>query len=191
MTVIVLENEKVDIQLALEPTPLKLKLDFATIPADSDFGTADSLRYIHERIKADPLIISCDLVTNISLYPLINKFREHDASLVSLLYRSGFEVGYMVPGPKSKQKAERELIAIHPDTRRLLYMASSSDFEEVVPMNGHLMRKNQHMIMYSRMNDSHIYLMKKWTLDFIKKVSFLPFTTPFFNHFNIIFLLFS
>lgn len=170
VTIVVLENEKTEIQLALEPTPLKLKLDFVTIPSDSDFGTADSLRYIHDRIKADPLIISCDLVTNISLYPLINKFREHDASVVSLLYRSGFEVGYTLPGPKSKQKPERDLIGVHPETRRLLFMASSSDFEDTVGISGHLIRKHQRMTMYSRMNDSHIYLMKKWTLDFLKKV---------------------
>lgn len=165
-----MENEKTEIQLALEPTPLKLKLEFAIIPSDSDFGTADSLRYIHDRIKTDFMIISCDLVANINLYPLINKFREHDATVVSLLYRSGFEAGYCLPGPKTKQKPERDLIGVHSETHRLLFMASSSDFDDIVNINGHFMRKNQRIIMYSRMNDSHIYLMKKWTLDFLKEV---------------------
>lgn len=165
-----MENEKTEIQLALEPTPLKLKLEFAIIPSDSDFGTADSLRYIHDRIKTDFMIISCDLVANINLYPLINKFREHDATVVSLLYRSGFEAGYCLPGPKTKQKPERDLIGVHSETHRLLFMASSSDFDDIVNINGHFMRKNQRIIMYSRINDSHIYLMKKWTLDFLKEV---------------------
>lgn len=44
-----LENEKTEIQQTLERTPLKMKLDFVTIPKDNDYGTADSLRYIHDK----------------------------------------------------------------------------------------------------------------------------------------------
>lgn len=44
-----LEQDKLEVQLALEHTPLKVKIDYATIPNDSDFGTADSLRYIYDR----------------------------------------------------------------------------------------------------------------------------------------------
>lgn len=47
--VIVQECQKFEIQQALEKTPLKLKLDFATIPSDSDFGTADSLKHIQDK----------------------------------------------------------------------------------------------------------------------------------------------
>lgn len=44
-----LEQDKLEVQLALEHTPLKVKIDYATIPSDSDFGTADSLRYIYDK----------------------------------------------------------------------------------------------------------------------------------------------
>lgn len=47
--VIVVESEKVGIQQALERTPLKIKLDFVTIPDESDYGTADSLRLVHDK----------------------------------------------------------------------------------------------------------------------------------------------
>ena len=46
--VIVMENERNDIQQALERTALKIKIDYAIIPG-SDFGTADSLRHIHDK----------------------------------------------------------------------------------------------------------------------------------------------
>lgn len=49
MIVVVLEQDKLEIQQALERTPLKVKVDYATIPNDSDFGTADSLRYIYDK----------------------------------------------------------------------------------------------------------------------------------------------
>ena len=47
--VVVLESQKMEIQQKLDRTPLKIKLEFVTIPSDSDYGTADSLRHIHER----------------------------------------------------------------------------------------------------------------------------------------------
>ncbi|XP_037953760.1 translation initiation factor eIF-2B subunit gamma [Teleopsis dalmanni] len=167
--VIVLETEKSEIQQTLERTPLKIKLDFVSIPSDHDFGTADSLRYIHDKIKSDFIVLTCDIVTNVSLYPLINKFRQHDASVAALLFKSGFELDVTVPGPKSKHKPERDLIGIHPDSQRLLFLASTSDFDEVMNVNAHLLRKNKKMVIYSRLVDSHIYVLKKWVVDFLIK----------------------
>lgn len=167
-----METERSEIQLALERLSLKMKLDFVSIPSDSDFGTADSLRYIHDKIQSDFLVLSCDIVSNVSLYPLINKFRQHDAALTALLFKSGFESDVTLPGPKTKHKPERDLIGIHPETRRLLFLASASDFEEVMSVNAHLLRKNGKMTIFSRLTDSHIYVVKKWVLDYLEKVSF-------------------
>ncbi|KAL9913344.1 eukaryotic translation initiation factor 2B subunit gamma [Glossina fuscipes fuscipes] len=167
--VIVLENEKSEIQAAMERTPSKLKLDFVCIPSDSDFGTADSLRYIQDKIKVDFLILSCDLVTNANLFPLINIFRQHDAALAILLFRGGFEPDVTLPGPKSKHKPERDLIGINPETKRLLFLAAASDFEETVNINAHLLRKYDKMTVHSRLVDGHVYVMKKWTIEFLKK----------------------
>lgn len=47
--VVVQEQDKLEIQVALEHTHLKVKIDYATVPSDSDFGTADSLRYIYDK----------------------------------------------------------------------------------------------------------------------------------------------
>ncbi|XP_053962413.1 translation initiation factor eIF-2B subunit gamma [Anastrepha ludens] len=167
--VVVLESERSEIQQALERTPLKIKIDFVVIDSESDFGTADSLRLIHDKVKSDFLVLSCDIVSNVSLYPLINKFRQHDAALVALLFKNGFESDGALPGPKTKHKPERDLIGIHPDSSRLLLLASTSDFEEVVHVNSHLLRKNGKITIFSRLMDSHIYVMKKWTIDFLVK----------------------
>lgn len=50
--VIVLESERQEIQQALERTPIKddnCKLDFATLPSNSEYGTAEALKHISER----------------------------------------------------------------------------------------------------------------------------------------------
>lgn len=65
---------------------------------------------------------------------------------------------------------ERDLIGIHQDTNRLLFLSSTSDFEELVTLPGHLLRKNQSLCMHSRLVDSHIYVMKKWIIDFLHNV---------------------
>ncbi|XP_067631763.1 translation initiation factor eIF2B subunit gamma [Eurosta solidaginis] len=167
--VVVLESERSEIQLSMERTPLKIKIDYAAIDSDSDLGTADSLRLIHDKLKSDFLLMSCDIVSNVSLYPLINKFRQHDAALAALLFKSGFESNVTLPGPKTKHKPERDLIGIHPNSQRLLFLASTSDFEEVMSLNAHLLRKNGKMTIHSRLVDSHIYVMKNWIINFLLK----------------------
>lgn len=108
-------------------------------------------------------------MTNVSLFPVINKFREHNAAMATLLFPGKFEAGVTVPGPKSKEKPERDLIGIHTDSRRLLFLAPTSDFEEVMSINGHLLRKYGKFTIFSRLVDSHIYILKKWVIDLIKK----------------------
>ena len=50
--VIVQEAHLADIRSALEEQcEVKIKLDFVTIPAGEDWGTADSLRHIRDKIK--------------------------------------------------------------------------------------------------------------------------------------------
>lgn len=122
------------------------------------------------RIKSDVIIVSCDVVTNAKLYPVVSKFRAHNASVAALFFPSGFEAGITVPGPKTKHKPERDLIGIHPDSERLLFLASTSDFDEEFVISGHLLRKNEKMNIHSRLVDSHIYVMKKWVIDYLTKV---------------------
>ncbi|XP_016972430.1 translation initiation factor eIF-2B subunit gamma [Drosophila rhopaloa] len=167
--VVVLEQEKLEIQSALENTPLKLKLDYATIPGDSDFGTADSLRYIYDKIKSDFLVVSCDLVSNVNLYPLINKFREHDASLALLLFPSGFESDVVMPGPKSKHKPERDVIGIHAATQRLAFVSAASDCEETLNIQRQLLKNRGRLDVYSRLVDAHVYVLKKWVIDYLRR----------------------
>ncbi|KAH8309224.1 hypothetical protein KR059_007131 [Drosophila kikkawai] len=173
--VVVLEQEKLEIQLALENTPLKLKLDYATIPSDSDFGTADSLRYIYDKIQSDFLVLSCDLVSNVSLYPLINKFREHHAALALLLFPSGFESDVVMPGPKSKHKPERDVIGIHAATQRLAFLSAASDCEETLNIQRHLLKNRGRLDVYSRLLDAHVYVLKKWVIDYLHRVRNLFF----------------
>lgn len=74
--VIVVESQRSEIQQAIERTPIKTKLDFATLPSDTDYGTADALKHIKDKIKCDLVVVSCDTITNVSLFPMLNYFRQ-------------------------------------------------------------------------------------------------------------------
>lgn len=49
ITIVVLETQRSEIQQALERTPIKSKLEYATIPSN-DLGTADAIKHIQDRL---------------------------------------------------------------------------------------------------------------------------------------------
>lgn len=168
--IVVLESQRIEIQHAIDKLPgLAIKVDFITISSENDFGTADTLRFLSERVISDLLIVSCDIVTNASLFPLINKFREQDASLAMLMLKGNQDSDVIVPGPKSKEKPERDMILTNLHTSRLLLLASLSDFEEEVQLPAHLFRANGKVQAETRLLDAHIYIIKKWVVDFLSE----------------------
>lgn len=149
-----------------------MKYDFVTISSDSDYGTADALRSISERIKTDVLLISCDVITSVDFYPVLNMFRKNDASVVSLFINGSAADGsstITVPGPKAKHKQERDLVGINPINDRLLFLASTSDFEESMALPAHLLRSHGKVVIHSGLVDAHVYLVKKWVVDYLAK----------------------
>lgn len=94
-------------------------------------------------------------------------FRKNDASIVSLFINNSSENDLIIPGPKYKHKQEKDLVGINPRNDRLLFLASTSDFEEQVLLPGHLLRSNGNINIHSGLVDAHIYLVKKWVVDFL------------------------
>lgn len=167
-----LESQKTEISQRIDKLPLKVKCDYLTISSDNDYGTADALRSIGERIKSDVLLISCDVVTNVDFYSVLNMFRKNDASVVSLFINGSNVDGcspVVVPGPKSKHKQERDLVGINPDNDRLLFLASTSDFEDTMALPAHLLRSHGKVVIHSGLVDAHIYLVKRWVVDYLAK----------------------
>lgn len=48
---VVVEQVRSEVQTALEACGLKIRLDIVSIPAAEDWGTADTLRFLSDRIK--------------------------------------------------------------------------------------------------------------------------------------------
>lgn len=99
-----LENQAREIQNALDKTDLEIRIDYAVISGNEDLGTADSLRTIHDRIKSDVIVLSCDFVSDVKLKGVLDLFRKHDASLCALFLKPERTEKIIVPGPKTKYK---------------------------------------------------------------------------------------
>lgn len=164
---VVLENHKSDIQNILDKTELEIKIDYFSISGKEDLGTADSLRLLHDRLKSDVVVISCDFITDFSLKGVLDIFRMHDASVASLFFHPPSGENLTIPGPKSKHKPERDLVGIDSQTNRLVFLASASDFENNLSLPRSLLKKHTHIKMYSNLVDSHVYVIKNWVIKYL------------------------
>lgn len=166
--VIVSEIAKSDVSLSLEKLCLKIKLEIVGIPEAEDLGTADSIRHIHEKIYTDFVVISCDLITDIDLSDIINLYRTHKASVTALMLPTPkIPDDFVTPGPKVKHKPETDLICINEYTKRLILLASASDFEETMNFSQRLLRRDTNFTVHSKLLDAHLYVISKWVLDFL------------------------
>ncbi|XP_053672560.1 translation initiation factor eIF-2B subunit gamma [Anopheles nili] len=171
--VIVQELEKQEIQHRLDKLQLKLKLDYFSVPKDVECGTADSLRLVSDKIKSDVVVVSCDSLMEINLYPFLSKFRELDASIELLLMENGKDQDVVLPGPKLKIKAEKDLIGYDKTSGRVVFMASSSDLEETVKLSSEILNEYPDLTISSSLLDAHIYIMKKWVVEYLLTIGMI------------------
>ena len=166
--VLVSENSKSDVAAAVDKLDLNIKSEIVGVPDAEDIGTADSLRHIHEKIHSDLVVLSTDLIANIDLSETLNLYRKHNASITALILQTPkIPEDFVQPGPKSKQKPERDLIGIDNETGQIVFLASASDFEETISMPIKLLRKHSHFTVHSKLLDAHLYVINKWVLDFL------------------------
>lgn len=166
--IVVLESCQAEIQKALvEICQVKMRLDFVGISEDN-LGTADSLRNLKDKIKTDILVVSCDLVTDVSLHQLANVHRKYDSSLTLLLSPLPSQyVDIPTPGVKSRKRPEKDFIGFDDKGDRVLFMASEADLEDTFTMRKSVLKKHPFINIKSGLTDCHLYVMKKWIIDYL------------------------
>ena len=71
--------------------------------SEDDFGTANSLYLLRDKIKNDCMIVSCDLISNVNIQMMSNFYRVNNASFVMLMSDNVEQMlEYPVPGAKGK-----------------------------------------------------------------------------------------
>ncbi|XP_071799207.1 translation initiation factor eIF2B subunit gamma-like [Asterias amurensis] len=169
--IITFESVKRDLIQALQSvSELSIRLDIVTIPSDDDWGTAESLRFIRDKIKTDVLVVSCDLITDVELHLLADVRRTYDASLTVLLHAMAEQSteGVSVPGTKSKRKTEqRDIVGLDEKGGRILLLAAEADIDEALSVRKSVLRRYPFIQVKTRLMDAHMYILKKWVIDFL------------------------
>ncbi|XP_064625401.1 translation initiation factor eIF2B subunit gamma-like [Lineus longissimus] len=171
MIIVVLKSQRKQIERALvEQCQIKAKLDFVGIPDDDDWGTADSLRHIKDKIKCDLLVVSCDLIGDFSLNTLADVHRAHGATVTALFMSGQDSIADMAaPGPKSKKKVELDFVGLDNSSSRLVFLSSEADFEETISFRKSLFKRHPCINIKTRLTDAHLYLMKQSVLDVLEE----------------------
>ncbi|XP_030062830.1 translation initiation factor eIF2B subunit gamma [Microcaecilia unicolor] len=155
-----------EVQKLLNPDR-KLKLDIVCIADDADMGTADSLRYIHQKIKGDVLVLSCDLITDAALHKVVDLFRAHNATLAMLMWKAN-EPTEPVPGQKGKKPVEqRDFIGVDVTGQRLLFMANEADLDNELVLKKSILQKHPRIHVKTSLLDAHLYCLRKYVVDFL------------------------
>ncbi|KZS11757.1 translation initiation factor eIF-2B subunit gamma [Daphnia magna] len=174
--VLVIIHEQFKAEIADIPNKygLKIKLDITCLQKNEDYGTADSLRLIKDKIKTDILVISCDLVCDIPLHKVFDLHRTHQSSVTALFSQTSPEVMLApAPGPKTKIKQERDLVGLDLQTPRLVFLVSEADLtsenEEELSIRKSVMKHFPQISVQGNLLDAHLYVIKKWVCDYISE----------------------
>lgn len=171
--VIVNENNKSDVEIALSSTGLNIAPTLLSVPAGEDWGTSESLQHFSEYFKSDLVVVSCDLLSNIDLQKVLNLYRKHNASITTLMFPYLSPAALTVPGPKSKIKIERDVVGLDTITNQMVFLASTSDFEENLPFQLSLLKKHGSIKLMSKLLDSHLYVINRWVIDYLSNTELI------------------
>lgn len=150
--------------------PSDLKLDIVTIPMGEDWGTADSLRHIKDKITSDIVVMSCDLLTDHPLHSLADLHRVNNASLTILLSDASLSLGSRdtpAPGQKGKHRQEKDIIGLEVESKRLILLNSEADFEDNLSIRMSILKKHPKIRITTNLFDAHLYIMNKSTMNYL------------------------
>lgn len=147
---------------------LTIRIDVVGIQEQKDWGTADSLRHIADKLTgSDVLIVSGDLILDHGVREVTELHRLHRSSLTALFIGNMLDPkDVAVPGPKStKYKKEKDVVGL--DDQRLCLFTAEADIEEAVTVKNKVFRMHPRIRIHTNFQDAHLYIIKKWVCDYI------------------------
>lgn len=152
---------------------LNIKVSVVGIPAAhaDDWGTADALRHVADRIKTDVILLSCDTITDVPLKKVVHAHRVHGAAVTAVLSHTPSSISNVtVPGKKKKQQLEIDFIGtskLKSSEDRLLFLSAAADFDETLDVRLSLLKKFPHLMVQSDLMDAHLYVFSHWMIKYL------------------------
>ncbi|KAG8483603.1 hypothetical protein CXB51_022434 [Gossypium anomalum] len=145
----------------------RLHVEIAAVP--EDIGTAGALRAISHYLTAkDILIVSGDLVSDVSLGAVAATHRRHDAVVTATLccvpICGSSESGSSGGKDKTKKPGRYNIIGLDPRKQFLLHIATGAEIEKDTRLQEHLLHAVGQMEIRSDLMDAHMYAFKRSVL---------------------------
>ncbi|KAI9496112.1 nucleotide-diphospho-sugar transferase [Zychaea mexicana] len=129
------------------------------VAVDEDFGSADALRSIKDKIERDFIVVPCDLITDLNPREILDVHRVEDPTMTALFYESSLsETG--------KDDALAPYVGIEPVQSSLVYKVRRSEDEDF-SMRMSLLNKFPRVRVHTDLYDAHLYIFKRWVLDMV------------------------
>ncbi|EPX75310.1 translation initiation factor eIF2B gamma subunit [Schizosaccharomyces octosporus yFS286] len=144
---------------------LRVHVEAPTVMDDS-MGSADALRAVSHLIKTDFVCLSCDSITDLQPYMVLDRFRLNDPSAL-VVYSHVLKHEHTTN--QSKEINEKHLIGVEESSQRLLYAKSSADIGGDLSLRMSLLWKHPNITLHTNLVDSHIYVFKHWIMDLIRE----------------------
>ncbi|KAH9515304.1 Eukaryotic translation initiation factor 2B, subunit 3 gamma, 58kDa [Bulinus truncatus] len=171
-------HDQIQNALSVDGCPVRARLEYVEIQDTDDWGTADSLRYIADRIKTNVLVVTCDLVSDCDLSELMAVHRKNSSSFTVMLSQLPTTIiaDTPVPGFKSKQKSlEAEKISIGFEASNLehiVFWKAQFDIEdegESVTFSKKFLDRFPCIRTQSTWTDCHVYMINKFIVKYLQE----------------------
>ncbi|KAJ1771216.1 Translation initiation factor eIF-2B subunit gamma [Coemansia sp. RSA 1813] len=145
-------------------------------------GTADTLRQLAPQIKSDVIVVPCDLIIDVPTTQFLDIFRMRRPAIATMFFETMKSEG---GGGSTKTNNSLPIVGIDQPSSRLVFIQDIKNDESkesstpmpivqkarkvkediAVPMT--LVRKFPSMAISGKMQDSHVYVLQRWVLDYI------------------------
>lgn len=160
-----------------------LAIEFATITTKEDWGTAESILSVKDKIKRDFIVYSCDTIIDPkALSYLVNHYRLYDPVLTMLLSdQPKYFEARSVPSRREKERYTRDIIGIEPldklnltasndfSANKIVFIESERDLRQNFKLRSKELALHPSLEVNSRYLDSHVYIFKHQMLDFMNQ----------------------
>ncbi|KAJ2491982.1 Translation initiation factor eIF-2B subunit gamma [Coemansia sp. RSA 2050] len=126
--------------------------------------SADALRLLAPQIKSDVIVVPCDLIVDVPATHFLDMFRLRRPAISTLFYEMMKSEG---GGGSSKARMDMPCVGIDQPSSRLVLVQDIEKKQATTSLPMSLIRRFPSMVLSNKMCDSHVYVLKRWVLDYI------------------------
>jgi len=125
-------------------------------------GTIEALRAVRPNLHSDFILLSCDLISEFPLYPMIDQHRTSNSLVTVMLCGSDKPAGKGEESSRHEDLEENQVYAGMDESRKnLLYLVGKADIEDSINFRMSLLSRYPCILLRTNLTDAHCYIFRK------------------------------